>query len=200
MNDAVGAGRKVIGLMGGSFNPVHNGHLMLASYICQHYGLSEVWLVLSPLNPLKSNPGELVSDTSRLDMLRMAVEPVSFLKACDVELSMPRPSYTVDTLELLSASYPDVEFRLIIGADNWAVFDRWKDYETILDRFGVMVYPRRGSEVTAGGSDSRVTLIDAPMYDISSSFVRLMIAQGLDVNFFVPAKVYKYIKENSLYK
>lgn len=191
--------RRQIGVMGGSFNPIHTGHLMLASYICQNYGLSEVWLVLSPLNPLKAGDSGLLPDEIRMDMLRIAVKPVAFLKACDVELSMPKPSYTVDTLAELSRSYPDVTFRLIIGADNWAVFDKWKDYGTILENYGVMVYPRPGCGIE-NVDDSRVTVIEAPQFDVSSTFIRRSIAEGKDMNFFLPVEVYNYIKDNNLYK
>jgi len=192
-------GYELTGLLGGSFNPVHMGHFMLASYLAEFTPLSSVWLMLSPLNPLKSHPEELLGDMQRLRMLEIAARANPKLSVCDIELTMPRPSYTADTLRLLSRRYPRRRFKLIIGSDNWKIFHSWRRHEEILDNYGVIVYPRPGYE-TGPIYDERVELVNAPMIELSSSWVRRTIARGRDLNFFLPPGVYDYIKANNLYK
>ena len=136
-----------IGVFGGSFNPVHIGHVMLASYLKQFEGFDEVWLMLSPLNPLKANSTELIPDVTRLKMLDIALKGAEGIKVSDIELSMPRPSYTINTLRYLAKRYPRHTFKLIIGSDNWKIFSQWKDSEAIIRDFGVVVYPRPGYPV-----------------------------------------------------
>ncbi len=191
---------SVIGILGGSFNPVHIGHLMLASYLKQFCGLDAVWLTLSPLNPLKSHPDELIPDLQRLEMLKIATRDAGEgIGVCDIELSMPRPSYTINTLRLLQRRYRNKHFKLIIGSDNWRIFEQWKDYEAILEEFGVLVYPRPGYPVPHRYEDG-MEVVDAPMSSLSSTFVRNAISRGKDMNFFLPPGVYDYIKEHSIYK
>lgn len=187
-----------IGILGGSFNPVHIGHLMLSSYLQQFGGFDEVWLNLSPLNPLKSNPEELIPDVQRLAMLDLAIGTTKGLKVCDIELSMPRPSYTINTLRYLAKRYPRHQFKLIIGSDNWKIFDQWKDSEEILSDFGVVIYPRPGYPVGTIYEDG-VDVVTAPTADISSTFIRKAFARGKDMNYFLPAGVFDYIKKNQLY-
>ncbi len=189
--------RRKIGILGGSYNPVHAGHLMVASYVAQTAGLDEVWLSLSPANPLKAS-SHPASDDDRLAMLRLAVGDAPRLKVCDEELRLPRPSYTLQLLEHLASIYPDCDFTLIIGSDNWLLFDRWRDPEVILQRYGVIVYPRPGYPMPALIPD-RVTVVEAPTVDLSSTLIRDAISDGLDMNFFLPAGVYSYIKEHNLY-
>ena len=188
---------REIGILGGSFNPVHAGHLMVASYVRQVARLDEVWLSLSPANPLKTDVRP-ASDADRLAMLRLAVQPGHGLSVTDLELSLPRPSYTIDFLNELASRWPDCRFHLIIGSDNWLIFNKWRDPEEILDRFGVIVYPRPGYPVERI-DDARAMLVDSPGIDLSSTQVREAIARGLDMNFFLPAGVYSYIKEHNLY-
>lgn len=192
-----------IGILGGSFNPVHIGHVMLADYIAQFSEadpVDEVWLMLSPLNPLKTRPEELVPETDRMAMLRLACDMSPRLDACDIELSMPRPSYTIDSLNTLAALYPDCRFSLIIGSDNWAIFDRWRSYREIIMRFPPVIYPRPGYEVDAASLPEGVTMIpDAPVTDISSTMLRRAIAAGKDMTCFLPAGVAEYIRLNNLY-
>lgn len=188
---------REIGILGGSFDPVHVGHLMVASYVRQAACLDEVWLSLSPANPLKAD-AHPASDVDRMTMLRMAVPAGHGLACVDMELEMPRPSYTIDFLSRLAEIYPDCRFRLIIGSDNWAVFTKWRAYDEILTRFGVIIYPRPGFPMEAV-PDSRVTVVDAPGIDISSTLIRKSIARGMDMNFFLPAGVYNYIKTHNLY-
>lgn len=192
--------RRKIAIMGGSFNPVHIGHLMLCNYIRQECGFDAVWLVLSPLNPLKQNPEELLSDSVRLEMLSLACGGVDFVEVCDVELSMPKPSYTISTLRELAKRYPDTDFCLIIGADNWNIFTKWKCYDEIIRDFGVVVYPRPGYAIDKSENYPNVRFSDAPTFEISSTFVRNLIKNGGDPAFFVPDSVRRFIFENNLYK
>ena len=189
---------ETIGIFGGSFNPVHIGHMMIASYLTQWKIVDRVWLTLSPLNPLK-DAGELISDIKRLDMLCLACEGVPGVEICDIELSMPRPSYTISTLRLLKKKYPSKRFKLVVGSDNWNSFDRWKDHDAILDEFGVVVYPRPGKPVTKQLVDG-MELVHSPEIDISSTFIRGALARGRNMNCFLPAGVYDYIAKNGLYR
>lgn len=188
--------RKKIGLFGGSFDPVHSGHLMVASFIAQNSELDEVWLNLSPCNPLKDTARES-SDEDRLNMLRIATGETPFLRVCDVELMMPYPSYTINTLRLLRERYLECDFTLVVGSDNWKLFDRWKDSDAIIKEFGVIVYPRPGYPVTS--QPAGVAVVDAPLIQLSSTFVRKNVKEGKDMNFFVPQAVYQYIIERNLY-
>lgn len=191
---------KHIGLFGGSFNPVHTGHLMLAGIIQQAAGLDEVWLVISPLNPLKSNPEELVPDFLRLSMVQLATLAVEGLEPNDVELSMPRPSYTVDTVRKLREDYRDVAFSLIIGADSFISFRKWKEWETIIELCEkIFVYPRTGFELPDKLPEG-FEFVDAPVVGISSSDIRKRIKAGDRVNFMIPDNVYSFIKKHKLYQ
>lgn len=187
-----------IGLLGGSFNPVHNGHLMLASYISQFGPVDEVWLVLSPCSPFKINDSK-ASDSDRLEMLKIAVGESKTLKVCDIELHLPRPSYTISTLEHLSKEYPDYSFVPIIGGDNVSGFSRWKDSDRIINDYGLILYPRKGFDSSAI-EHRNVEIIDAPEIEISSTFIRECIGKGYDMNFFLPEAVYEYIIKNGIYK
>lgn len=188
---------QTIGVLGGSFNPVHIGHLMLASYLVQWGYVDSVWLTLSPRNPFKADSAELIPDVKRLAMLAMAIKGAPGLDVCDIELSLPTPSYTINTLETLSSLHPEKRFKLIIGSDNWAKFDKWREAQKILDNYGVIVYPRPGYPVDlhADGMD----LVQAPTVNISSTFIRKAIAKGKNVDFFLPQGVYKYILNHKLY-
>lgn len=188
---------ETIGILGGSFNPVHIGHMMIASYMSQWKFVDKVWLTLSPRNPLKDTRG-LLPDLKRLAMLNIATKGFDGAETCDIELSMPRPSYTIDTLDLLAGRYPAKRFRLIIGSDNWNIFDQWRDHERILDRYGVIVYPRPGYPIRHTHVDG-MEIAEAPMANISSTFIRNAISRGKDMNFFLPHGVYKYIIDNKLY-
>ena len=188
---------ETIGLLGGSFNPVHMGHMMLASYLTQWGYVDKVWLTLSPQNPMK-NPAALLPDICRLAMLNIATRNVPDIETCDIELSMPRPSYTINTLTTLARRYPTKKFKLIIGSDNWHIFDRWRESQRILDEFGVIVYLRPGYDVERRNVDG-LEVVDAPGINLSSTFVRDAIENGRDMNLFLPQGVYKYITDNNLY-
>lgn len=189
---------ETIGILGGSFNPVHIGHMMLASYLTQWGYVDKVWLTLSPRNPLK-DPADLLPDVKRLAMLSIAAKGATAIDICDIELSMPKPSYTINTLDLLKERYPDCRFKLIIGSDNWRVFEQWRAPKRILDEYGVMVYLRPGYPVERRHVDG-LEVIDAPMVHVSSTFVRQAIAKGRNMNYFLPPGVYKYIIDNKLYR
>lgn len=186
------------GVFGGSFNPVHNGHIALAREVVRQGLADRVMLVLSPLNPLKANAQALLPDNVRMDMLRLACAPYPELSASDIELSMPRPSYTVDTLRRLSAENPDERFRLIIGADNWAIFPRWRSSDELLKDYAPIVYPRE--EFALPGEGSGATPLSSPLFPFSSTEVRERLEKGLPVNNMVPPEVLNYIKKNNLWK
>lgn len=186
-----------IGILGGSFNPVHIGHMMLASYLVQWGYFDEVWLTLSPRNPLK-DPGELLPDMKRLAMLNLAVKGAPKLDICDIELSMPKPSYSINTLDLLAERNPGRHFKMIVGSDNWRLFEQWRAPRRILDEYGVVVYPRTGYPIEKRHVDG-MEIVDAPMINISSTFIRHALSKGKNMNYFLPPGVYKYILDNKLY-
>lgn len=188
---------ETIGILGGSFNPVHIGHMMLATYLSQWGYVDKVWLTLSPRNPLKDARG-LIPDMRRLTMLNIATKGLPGIETCDIELSMPRPSFTINTLDTLSKRHPAKRFKLIIGADNWVIFEQWRDWQRILDQYGVIVYPRPGYKIDNLTVDG-MEYVEAPMAAISSTFVRNAITAEKNMNSFLPAGVYKYIVDNKLY-
>ena len=184
-------GRKeIIGILGGSFNPVHTGHMMIAAYLTQWGYVDKVWLTLSPLNPLKDAAG-LLPDSERLAMLKIATGETTDILTCDIELSMPRPSYTIDTLDLLSRRHKDKQFKLIIGSDNWCIFDRWREHEYIWEHFSPIVYPRPGFP--------REGCVEMDTFDVSSTELRRLLAEGAPVNNLLPPGVENYIVEHGLY-
>jgi len=189
---------ETIGILGGSFNPVHIGHIILASYLCQWRYVDKVWLTLSPQNPLK-DPRGLIPDMKRLAMLNIATRNIGGIETCDIELSMPRPSYTIDTLDVLSKRHPKKHFKLIIGSDNWLIFNKWREYHRILDQYGVIVYPRPGYDIDKIAVDG-MEIAHAPLVNLSSTFIRQAISLNKDMSLFVPAGVYKYICDNKLYR
>lgn len=190
---------KRIGIFGGSFNPPHVGHIALAEAIVKADLVDEVWMVLSPLNPFKQTDGSLAPDSDRMAMLRLAVDGHPSLKASDIELTMPRPNYTINTMERLRALNPDCRFRLIIGQDNWQAFDRWRDADTLRRLYSPIVYRRAGADGRTGDIVGAETLSDAPLLPVSSTQIRERIACGLPVNNMVPPAVYRYIREHHLY-
>ena len=192
MNKRTLSGRK-IGIYSGSFNPVHIGHLALANYLCEFEGVDEVWFLVTPHNPLKEQ-GELMDDGLRLRLVQLAVEGYPRFRASDFEFHLPRPSYSIHTLEALRRSYPETEFTLIIGSDNWLCFDRWFEAKRIVSEFGLLIYPRPGFEVDETMLPPHVRMVHAPCIEVSSTFVRQALRQGKDVRFFLPAKVYDEVK------
>lgn len=176
------------GLYGGSFNPIHNGHIAIARQMIEKAGLDEVWFMVSPQNPLKERD-TLLDDAKRLEMARKALEGQPRLKACDYEFALPRPSYTWHTLQSLWRDYPDREFILMIGADNWAHFGRWYHADDIMRTCNILIYPRRGYDVDALSLPSCAQLVDTGLYDVSSTEIRQLIKEGRDISRLVPADI-----------
>ena len=179
-----------VGVFSGSFNPVHMGHLALANYLCEFGEVDEVWFLVSPRNPFKQGQ-ELMDDHLRLRLVRLAIEGYPRFRASDVEFALPRPSYTIHTLDKLRSLYPSHEFHLIIGSDNWAGFPRWREAGRILAEHHLIIYPRPGYPVDEGSLPPRVRLTSAPVLDVSSTFIRQSLAQGRDVRFFLHPAVWE---------
>ena len=181
---------STIGLFFGSFNPIHTGHLILAEYFVSHCALQEVWLVVSPNNPFK-NGNDLYPQSERLRWVRMSIANNPLLRACDIEFSLSSPSYTIHTLDALSAKYPEHSFQLIMGQDNLEQFHRWRSYEDILMRYPVLVYPRHGSRACALEKHPSVRMVDAPLLEISATRIRELHASGHSVRYLIPNPVYQ---------
>ena len=180
-----------IGIYGGSFNPIHRGHIALARQILRKTRLDQIWFVVSPQNPFKKGDAELWDDDFRLKLVRKALETEKNLVASDYEFRLPRPSYTWDTLQSLSKDFPEHEFTLIIGADNWLAFDRWHRADDILRSYPIIVYPREGSPIDKATLPPSVTLVDTRLYRISSTEIRRRLREGKPVKRLVPAAIYK---------
>lgn len=179
--------KKKVGIFGGSFNPIHTGHIALAKSLCQQAGLDEVWLMVSPMNPFKKEATDLLTDKLRLEMAEQALADEPKLKACDYEFHMPKPSYTWHTLQALSQDFPHVDFTLLIGGDNWASFDKWFHHEDILNHYPIVVYPRKGCDI--GKVPSGVTIVETPLLNISSTEIRQRIKEGKSIHGMVPDSI-----------
>lgn len=193
-----------IGIYSGSFNPVHEGHIALCDYLVQEGVVDEVWLIRSPLNPLKAHAADsLAPDEDRQKMLELAIAGHRGLKVCCIEDTLPKPNYSVNTLQALQRLFPGEVFHLIVGMDNWLIFDRWRAYDTILKDFYLIVYPRPGYEMQTVDAlkdlTEHVQFVDAPQYDISSTEIREAIAREEQPK-LTDAKVWNYIKEKALYR
>lgn len=179
-----------IGIFSGSFNPIHIGHLALANYLCEYEDLDEVWFLVTPHNPLKKEEG-LMDDKLRLELVRLAAEGYPKFKVLDVEFQLPRPSYTIHTLDKLKEIYPGCDFHLIIGSDNWVLFSRWYQSERILVENHILVYPRPGYPVSPAPLPENVRVVSSPTFEISSTFIRKALKEGKDVRYFLHPKVYE---------
>lgn len=190
-----------IGIFGGSFNPIHSGHAIIAHHIISSGAVDRLWLMVSPVNPLKVGLEQQVADTDRLRMVEMVTRPLENVETSAFEFTMPKPSYTIDTLNALQAKFPDDEFYLVTGADNWVIFERWRNSEEILAKYHLLVYPRLGYDVVIPEElRDRVTLVDAPIIELSSTAVRERLAQGLSARYYVPDEVSSYIERKGLYR
>lgn len=179
---------KRIAVFGGSFNPVHYGHVGVARRVMEENLADEVWLTVSPRNPLKEQSG-LLDERLRLELVRLAVADVPGAEASDFEFALPRPSYSWQTLAALTEAYPEASFSLVIGSDNWLLFPKWAHYEEILARYSLIVYPRPGFSVWASSLPDNVRLLDAPLFPWSSTDIRNRLRQGGDVSDMVPPSV-----------
>lgn len=181
------------GIFSGSFNPIHIGHLALANYLCEYEGLDEIWFMVSPQNPLKTQ-AELWSDELRLQLVRLSISDYPRFQVSDFECHLPRPSYSVHTLEKLREAYPEREFHFIIGSDNWARFDRWYQSERIIKENQIIIYPRPGFPVNEEELPETVRLVRSPMFEISSTFIREALDTKKDIRYFLHPKVWEAIK------
>lgn len=184
-----------IGIFGGSFNPIHKGHVALARQLLRRARLDEVWFLVSPQNPLKPQ-SSLLDDNMRLEMARLALKDEPHLVASDYEFHLPRPSYTWNTLQHLSQDYPQHRFTLIIGADNWQLFSRWRNSRDILANYSVVIYPRDGYPVDETTLPPNVRLVKTRLYNMSSTLVRQLLAERKSVRRYLHPKVIDFIKEN----
>ena len=189
----------ITGLYFGSFNPVHIGHLAIANFMVEFSSLEQLWFVVSPQNPLKEKHS-LLQDYHRLEMVRLALDDDDRLRASDIEFKLPTPSYTIDTLAYLEEKHPGREFQLVMGADGLRTFHKWKHADLIVERYHRLIYPRPGTDREEASRLPNATLVDAPMMEISSSFIRQAIRDGKDVRHLVPAKAYKYMREMHFYE
>ena len=190
---------KKAGLFFGSFNPIHIGHLIIANYMLEFTDLDDVWMVISPQNPLKEKK-MLLADYHRYAMVQAAVEDNPRLRTCNLEFKMAQPSYTIDTLVRLEEKHPDHQFVLIAGTDIFPTFHKWKNYKTLLENYKFYIYRRPGFDPEPYASHPHITIFDAPLMEISSSFIRQAIHDGRDIRYFVPDKVYEYIREMHFYE
>lgn len=187
-----------IALFFGSYNPIHIGHLIIANYIAETQGVEKVWLVVSPHNPLKEQ-ASLLNEYDRLHLVNLAIDGNFKLKASSVEFKLPKPSYTIDTLTHLKEMHPEHEFELIMGGDNLASIKKWKNYEIILKNHPIIVYRRPGFDIPSD-LKGNIRVLDVPLLEISSSFIRDSIKNGLSMKYFLPEAVEKYISEMSIFK
>jgi nicotinate-nucleotide adenylyltransferase len=200
---------KQIALYFGTFNPIHVGHLAIANHIALLKNVDEVWLIVSPQNPLKKK-STMLADYHRLAIVREAIAENDKLRVSDIEFSMPKPSYTVDTLTYISEKHPDYQFSIIMGEDNLHTFANWKNYKIILEDYRIYVYPRINTEydlINKGKSDMEITghpniflLEDVPMMNISSSFIRNIIREGKSPTYLLTPPVLKYVEEMHFYE
>jgi nicotinate-nucleotide adenylyltransferase len=187
-----------IGLFFGSFNPVHIGHLAIANYMVEFTDLQQLWFIISPHNPLKPKQS-LLADYHRRTLMEIAIDRDPRYRVSDIEFSMPQPSYTIDTLTWLKEKYPDSTFVILMGSDGLPTFNKWKNYRLIEENYQRYLYPRPGYPVVAS-EHKNITVIDAPLMEISSSFIREAIGRGKDIRNFLPPKVFDYIEEMHFYK
>lgn len=189
---------KKTGLFFGSFNPIHMGHLVIAQSMLEEANLEEVWFVVSPQNPFKETQS-LLQDTHRLRMVELSIKGNPHLRACDIEFHLPTPSYTATTLRELAHAYPEKDFCIIMGSDNLSNFHRWRESQFIINNYELFVYPRPNHCNPEWIDHPRVHLVEVPMLDISSTYIRGKIARGKNIQYLVPEAVMDYIADNNFY-
>ena len=188
-----------IGLFFGSFNPVHVGHMIIANYMVTQTDLKQVWMVVSPQNPLKKKQS-LARDHDRLHLVRLAINDNPNLRASNIEFDLPKPSYTIDTLTYLKEKHPEKDFVLIMGGDNLATFHKWKNADILLRDYQIYVYKRPDYELGDLADHPHVHLFDAPQMHISASYIRRCIKEGDSVQYLVPDAVFEYLEKSGLYR
>jgi nicotinate-nucleotide adenylyltransferase len=192
-------GGQKIGLFFGSFNPIHIGHLVIANIMAENTDLTKVWLIVSPQNPLKPSKG-LLHEFDRYDLVKAAIADNYKLEVSDIEFHLPKPSYTIHTLARLTELHPTKEFKVIVGEDSLENFAKWKNYQQILDQFGLYIYPRPNVTNSDFRRHPRVKLIDAPLLDISATFIRNCIKNNKSIRYLVPEVVETMIRVKNFYK
>ncbi len=191
--------KLTIGLYFGSYNPIHIGHLAIANYMVEYTDIDQLWFVVSPHNPLKKK-SNLLDDYQRLEMVHRAVDGDDRFRASNIEFNLPKPSYTVDTLTYLKEQHPNYHFKILMGSDNLENFHKWKNYETIINDYGIIVYPRPGFDPKKVQVEKNIVVAkDAPLMEISSSFIRKAIKKGKDVRHFLTQKTWEYLEEMYFY-
>ena len=189
-----------VGLYFGSFNPIHTGHLIIASYVQQFTDLKQVWFIVSPQNPLKTSAG-LLNEYHRLNLVRLAIEgEENRFRALDIEFRLPKPSYTVNTMAYLQEKYPSNRFSIIMGSDGFQNITQWKNYEHLLAHYPIVVYLRPGFQVTQNFPQATINVLKAPLLDISATHIRDMIRKGQSIRYLVPEEVRKEIEVSGYYK
>lgn len=188
-----------IGLFFGSFNPIHIGHLVIASWFVEFTDVDKVWFVVSPQNPFKEKKS-LLADHHRLALVRIAVEEDARFHVSDIEFRMPLPSYTIDTLTYLEEKYPDKKFVILTGSDQLPTFDKWKNPERLLELYQMYVYARPGYKGSNYDNHPKVRIFETPLMDISSTFIRQAIHEKKDIRYLLPAKVWDYLLEMHFYE
>jgi nicotinate-nucleotide adenylyltransferase len=187
-----------IGLYFGSFNPIHTGHLIIASHVVNQTPIQQVWLVVSPQNPFKNATG-LLNEYDRLHLANLAIDDETSIRASDVEFKLPRPSYTIDTLTYLQEKYPQHHFSIIMGSDGFQNLPKWKNADLLMKHYPIIIYKRPGFEITDTWG-AAVQVLDAPMLDISATLIRNNIRKGKSIRYLVPDKVRDEIERNNYYK
>ena len=180
--------KRKTGIFSGSFNPVHIGHLALANWLCEFAGLDELWFLITPHNPLKDRE-ELMDDQLRYELVEAAIAGYPKFRASDFEFSLPQPTYTIDTLRALDRTYPDRQFHFIMGADNWAFIKRWKESDVLISSYPILIYPRKGYEIILPANFPDIRAVEAPLMEVSSTFIRPSLKDGKDVRFFLPEAI-----------
>lgn len=188
-----------VGLFFGSFNPIHVGHMIIANYMVEFTNMEQIWFVISPHNPLKEK-ASLINQNQRLYMVNAAVEDFNKFRSSSIEFHLPQPSYTINTLAHLKEKYPEHSFSLIMGQDNLETFDKWKNYEEIISRYKIYVYPRPEAKASQFDTNPNVVITAAPLMDISSTFIRKAIKEKKNMQFFIPGKAWEYVDGLNLYK
>lgn len=187
-----------IGLYFGSFNPIHIGHLIIANHVIEHTQLDKIWFVVSPQNPLKKS-NTLLNEYDRLHLVEIAIKDNPKFRASNIEFSLPKPSFTVQTLAYLSEKFPNEHFSIIMGSDSYQNLPNWKNYEVILKNYHIIVYERPAHPIDSNTIPGNVSVLQAPLLEISATHIRNMISKGMNIKYLVPNEVQKYILENKYY-